>query len=159
MGELKRRTADLGDIKEIWELVKAAAEDMAFDVANPAAQEAMLSQIMICCTSGLSPVAVAESGDLVGALLVRRDELEWGLRNSPAVHVAAAAARGESGQGALTVLIGELQAAEAPVFVSVKTGDRLGLEALLRQRGFAHEARAENGWGDLYAWSTKPVVH
>jgi hypothetical protein len=159
MGALKRRTADLGDIKEIWELVKAAAEDMAFDAANPAAQEAMLSQIMVCCTSGLSPLAVADSGGLVGALLVRRDELEWGLRNSPAVHVAAAAARREGGEGALAALFGELQAAEAPVFVSVRKGDRLGLDVLLRERGFAHEASAESGWGDLYAWSAKPAVH
>jgi hypothetical protein len=160
MVELTRRTASLGDLKAIWDLVKESAHDMVFDVENAAAQEAMLSQIMVCCTSGLSPVALAPGGGVVGALLVRRDELEWGLRNSPAVHVAAAAvAPAQKDHGVLDALMADVLERKAPVFVSVKKGEQLGFEDLLVQRGFTHEASAESGWGDLYAWGAARPLH
>jgi hypothetical protein len=159
MDGLMRRTASLADLKAIWELVKDGADDIAFDVESAAAQEAMLSEIMACCTSGLSPLAVDDDG-LVAALLVRRDDFEWGFRNSPAVHVAVATvARKPEQLGLLDALIADVQARGAPVFASVKKGDQLGLENLLRRSGFVHEAAAESGWGDLYAWSAPPLLN
>ena len=43
---------------------------------------------MACCTSGLSTVAECQYKAIVGALLTRRDDFEWGFRNGDALHVS-----------------------------------------------------------------------
>ena len=150
MTELTQRAATLEDVKDIWDLIKTAATDIPFDLESEAAQESILSELMACCTSGLSPVAV-ENQTVVGALLVRRDDFEWGFRNGDAVHIAYAAA--DAGhRDVLSRLVADVQERKAPVFASVKSGNGLGLSELLEKLGFAHDCKAESGWGDLYKW-------
>lgn len=153
MTELTKRAASLGDVPGIWGLMKQVAADIPFDLGNEAAQESMLSELMACCTSGLSPVAVGDDKAIVGALLVRRDDFEWGFRNSEAVHVAyAAIAASHRQQGVLRSLLAEIQQRKVPVLASVKSGDQIGFSDTLKELGFAHECTAASGWGDLYKW-------
>lgn len=153
MTEVTQRAASLGDLKDIWGLVKNVAGDIPFDPGNEAAQESILSELMACCTSGLSPVAMGEDKAIVGALLVRRDDFEWGFRNGNAVHVSyAAVAPSHRDKGVLGALVAEIQGRKVPVFVSVKSGNQSGLADELKKLGFAHECAATSGWGDLYKW-------
>lgn len=153
MTDLKQRTASLSDLKEIWVLMREAAPDIPFDLTNELAQESVLSELMACCTSGLSPVVVGADKTIVGALLVRRDDFEWGFRNSQAVHVAyAAVAPTHRDQGVLSSLLAEIKERRVPILASVKSGEKLGLADQLKQLGFAHECTASSGWGDLYKW-------
>lgn len=153
MTQVTQRAATLADLKELWGLLKGAAADIPFDVDSELAQESILSELMACCTSGLSPVAV-ENEAIVGALLVRRDDFEWGFRNSDAVHIAYAAA--DAGhKEVLSQLVTDVQERKAPVFASVKSGNGLGLADMLERLGFAHECKAASGWGDLYKWQPK----
>ncbi len=157
MVELAQRMASLGDLKDIWGLIRLVAADIPFEVENEAAQEGVLSELMACCASGLSAVAVGEDKAIIGALLVRRDDFEWGLRNSKAVHVSyAAVAPSHRDQGVLRALVAELQQRAVPVIASVKSGNQLGLADDLKQLGFAHAAAAASGWGDLYQWRPTP---
>lgn len=160
MTDVKHRSASLSDLKDIWGLVKTISGDIPFDAASEAAQESVLSELMRCCTSELSPVAVGEGKSIVGALLVRRDDFEWGLRNAEVVHVSyAAVAPSHRDKGVLAAMLTELQARKVPVLVSVKNGNQLGLVDELKKLGFAQEATAESGWGDLYKWSPAPTTH
>jgi len=153
MAELKQRTASLSDLKDIWVLIREAAPDIPFDLANERAQESVLSEVMACCTSGLSPLVIGDDKTIVGALLVRRDDFEWGFRNSKAVHVSyAAIATTSRGQSVLGSLLARIKEQGVPVFASVKSGDKLGLADHLKELGFAHECTAASGWGDLYKW-------
>ncbi len=153
MADLKQRAAALSDLKDIWGLLKEAANEIPFDLGNEASQENVLTEIMACCTSGLSPIVIGEDKAVVGALLVRRDDFEWGFRNGEAVHVSyAAIAPTHRDQGVLASLVAEVQDRKVPVFASVKTGNQLGLADELQKLGFKHECAAESGWGDLYKW-------
>lgn len=153
MTDLKQRTASLSDLKDIWILMREAAPDIPFDLTNERAQESVLSELMACCTSGLSPVVVGEDKTIIGALLVRRDDFEWGFRNSQAVHVSyAAIAPTHRDQGVLGSLVTGIKERRVPVFASVKSGDKLGFADQLKELGFAHECTAVSGWGDLYKW-------
>jgi len=153
MAELIQRTASLSDFKDIWVLMREAASDIPFDVANERAQESVLSELMACCISSLSPVVLSDDKTIIGALLVRRDDFEWGFRNSKAVHISyAAIAASHRNQGVLGSLLARIKEQRVPVFASVKSGDKLGLADQLKQLGFAHECTAEGGWGDLYLW-------
>jgi hypothetical protein len=153
MAEFTRRLASLNDLQEIWRLLRDIASDVPFDAKSAAAQESMLSEVMACCTSGLSPVAIDQGGGIAGALLVRRDDFEWGLRNSGAVHISGAAiARDSRDQNVLSALLTDLQARKAAIFASVKGGEQLGLADGLKEAGFEHECAAASGWGDLYQW-------
>ncbi len=157
MDELTQRAASLGDLKDIWDLLRQVAAGIPFDLESEAAQENMLTELMACCTSGLSPVAVGKDKTIVGALLVRRDDFEWGFRNGDAVHVSyAAIAPSHRDQGVLRALVAEIQERKVPVFASVKSGNQLGLADELKALGFAHECAAESGWGDLYRWQPLP---
>ncbi len=153
MVELTQRAASLSDFKDIWGLMGRVAADVPFDFNSEAEQESVLSELMACCISGLSPIAIGEDKSVVGALLVRRDDFEWGLRNSKAVHVAyAAIAPDHRDNGVLQALVSEIQSRNVPVFASVKAGNQVGLADALQKLGFAHECMAANGWGDLYKW-------
>ena len=153
MVELTQRAASLNDFKEIWGLMGRVAADVPFDFESEAEQESVLSELMACCISGLSPIAVGADKAVVGALLVRRDDFEWGLRNGDAVHVAYAAIAPEyRDNGVLQGLVSEVQSRKVPVFASVKAGNQYGLADALQKLGFAHECTAASGWGDLYKW-------
>ena len=153
MAETAQRAASLADLKDIWGLMKQAAGDIPFDLESEAAQESLLTEIMSCCTSGLSPVALGEDESVIGALLVRRDDFEWGFRNSDAIHLSyAAIASSYKDKGVLGSLIAKLQEQKVPIFASVKSGDQFGLTDGLTKLGFIHECRAASGWGDLYKW-------
>jgi hypothetical protein len=158
MAEITQRTASLGDLKDIWELMREVAADVPFDLESESAQESVLSEIMASCTSGLSPVAIGEDNEIVGALLVRKEDFEWGFRNSDAVHVAyAAIAPTCRDQSVLRALVFKLQERKVPVFASVKSGNQLGLADELEKLGFSHECKSASGWGDLYRWQLPPV--
>jgi hypothetical protein len=153
MGDVTQRAASLADLKDVWGLVRQVAGDIPFDVQSEAAQENMLSEIMMCCSSGLSPIAVGDDKAVVGALLARRDDFEWGSRNANVIHVAYAAVAAEQrAKGVLQSLLAKVQEQKVPVLVSVKSGEKLGLADELKTLGFAHECKAESGWGDLYKW-------
>ncbi len=157
MAQLTQRAASLGDLKDIWGLMRQVATDIPFDLESEAAQENILSELMACCTSGLSPVAVGDDKAIIGALLVRRDDFEWGFRNSDAVHVSyAAVAPSHRDQGVVRALVTEIQQRKVPVFASVKNGNQLGLAGELETLGFARECTATSGWGDLYKWQPSP---
>lgn len=154
MAELTQRMASLADVQGIWGLLRQVSADVPFDVASEREQESMLSELMACCTSGLSPIAVDNEKGIVGALLARRDDLEWGLRNNPAIHVAYAAMQpGFRGTDLFARLLGEVKEQKVPVFASVKAGEQQGFAAALGEQGFTHEITALSGWGDLYQWT------
>jgi hypothetical protein len=158
MAELTQRAASLSDLKDIWGLMRQAAADIPFDLESEAAQENILTEIMACCTSGLSPIAVGADKEIIGALLVRRDDFEWGFRNSDAVHVAyAAIASGRQDQGILRTLVAKIQERRVPVFASVKCGNQSELADELGKLGFIHKCTAASGWGDLYKWQPSPA--
>ena len=50
-----------------------------------------MTEIMKCCTAELSLVALDADRNLVGAVLARRDELDWGLRDKVTINVSLAA--------------------------------------------------------------------
>lgn len=160
MAELTRRMASLSDVQGIWGLLRQAAADVPFNVDDEGDQETLLSELVACCTSGLSPVVVDNEKGIVGALLARRDTFEWGFRNSEAIHVAyAAVAPTAKEDKVLPALLGELQGKKVPLLASVKSGEQLGFAAALGELGFTHEVKALNGWGDLYQWTPSPSVH
>jgi hypothetical protein len=153
MDEVTQRAASLADLKDVWGLVRKVADDIPFDVESEVGQESMLTELMKCCTSGLSPVALGDDKEIVGALFARRDEFEWGLRNADVIHVSyATVAPDKRDSGVLQALVDEIKERKVPVLVSVKSGDKLGLSDELKKHGFAHECTTENGWGDLYKW-------
>ena len=158
MVELTQRAASLGDLKDIWGLMRQVASEIPFELDSEASQESVLSELMACCTSGLSPVALGDDKAIIGALLVRRDDFEWGFRNSEAVHVSyAAIAPSHRDQGVLRALVAEIQGRNVPVLASVRSGNQLGLADELKDLGFAHESAVTSGWGDLYTWQPSTV--
>ena len=50
MADLVQRTAELTDLKDIWNLVREVAAEVPFDLANEKAQQSILSELM-CCLS------------------------------------------------------------------------------------------------------------
>lgn len=160
MAELTRRMASLSDVQGLWGLLRQAAAAVPFNAEDEADQETLLSELVACCTSGLSLVVVDHEKGIVGALLARRDTFEWGFRNSEAIHVTyAAVAPAAKGEEVLPALLGELQGRKVPLLASVKSGEQLGFAAALGGLGFTHEVKALNGWGDLYQWTPPPSVH
>ncbi|HUI22062.1 MAG TPA: hypothetical protein VLZ74_13590 [Methylocella sp.] len=153
MTELTQRAASLGDLRDIWGLLREVATSIPVDLANEATQENVLSELMACCTSGLSPIALDKEKGVVGALLARRDDFEWCFKNSDAIHISyAAIAPSHRDQGVFAALVSEIQGRKAPVFASVKSGNEFGLADELKKLGFEHECTAASGWGDLYKW-------
>ncbi len=159
MAELTQRPASLGDLKSIWGLMRLVAADIPLELENETAQESALSELMMCCTSGLSTVAVGEDKTVVGAVLIKRDEYDWGLRNGGAVQMPyAAIAPDYRNQDVLRALVGEVQQRGVPVLAKVRSGEKLGLAEGLRALGFTHEAAAEHEGGELYKWKPSPAA-
>ena len=153
MTDLSQRAAALSDLKDIWNLMRQVAVDIPFNVESEPEQQSVLTELMACCTSGLSPVAIGDDKAIIGALLVRRDDFDWGFRNGDTVHVSyAAVAPSHRDQDVLRALIAGVQERKVPIFVSVKSGNQFGLADKLKELGFAHECAAASGWGDLYSW-------
>jgi hypothetical protein len=153
MADLKQRAAELNDLKGIWGLLRQTANDIPFDIESEATQENILTELMACCTSGLSLILLDENKAIIGALLVRRDDFEWGFRNSDTIHVSyAAIAPSHRDLGVLASLLTEIQGRKVPVLASVKNGNLLGLADELKKLGFDLECTAAGGWGDLYKW-------
>jgi hypothetical protein len=153
MAQLVQRTAELTDLKNIWNLMREVAAEVPFDLADEKAQQSVLSELMRCCTSGISLVAVGPDKVIVGAVMARRDDLEWGVRNGNVPHIVyAAVAPSAKGNGVLKGLVTGVQEGKVPVYASVKSGEQVGLADQLKELGFAHECAAANGWGDLYRW-------
>jgi hypothetical protein len=153
MADLKRPAAALSDMKNIWGLLRETASDIPFDLESEANQESVLTELMACCTSGLSPIILDENKAVIGALLARRDDFDWGFRNGDAVHVSyAAIAPNHRDQGVLASLLTEIQGKKVPVLASVKKGNHLGFADELKKLGFVLECTAANGWGELYKW-------
>jgi hypothetical protein len=153
MAELTQRPASLGDLKGIWSLMRTVAADIPLELESEAAQESVLSELMMCCTSGLSSVAFADDKAVVGAVLVKRDEFDWAIRNGGSVQMSyAAIAADYRDQGVLGALVGDVQQRGVPVFAMVRNGEKLGLAEGLKSLGFTQEATAANEGGDLYKW-------
>jgi len=152
--ELTQRAASLEDLRDIWSLLREVASDIPADLGNEADQENILTEAMACCTSGLSPIAIAKDKAIIGALLARRDDFEWGFKNSDAIHISyAAIAPSHRDQGVFAALVTEIQGRKATIFASVKSGNQFGLADELKKLGFEHECTAASGWGDLYKWT------
>ena len=157
MADLKHRAAELADLKDIWGLLRQTANDIPFDLESEADQENVLTEIMACCTSGLSPIVLDENKAIVGALLVRRDDFDWGFRNGDTVRVSyAAIAPTHRDQGVLASMLTEIQGRKVPVLASVKNGNHLGLADELKKLGFDLECTAASAWGDIYKWQPSP---
>jgi hypothetical protein len=93
----------------------------------------------------------------VGAVLVRRDTLEWGLHNGEAVHIAyAAVAPEQHGTDLLETLITKVQERNVPVIASVKSGNQSGLAEALGRLGFVQQDTPPGAWGALYVWHPAP---
>jgi hypothetical protein len=153
MAELVQRTAELTDLKGIWNLVREVAAEVPFDLADEKAQQSVLSELMRCCTSGISLVAVGPDKAIVGAVMARRDDLEWCVGNNNVAHIIyAAVAPSAKGNGVLKGLVTGVQDGRVPVYASVKSGEQIGLANQLKELGFALECTAANGWGELYRW-------
>ncbi len=153
MADVTQRAASLGDVEGIWGLMRQVAAAVPFALEDEADQERVLSELMACCTSGLSPIAVGADQTVVGALLVRRDDFDWCLRNGETVHVAyAAVAPDHRYGGVLRALVADVQTRKVPVLASVRSGNTLGLADDLAALGFAPAETLEKGWGDLFLW-------
>lgn len=153
MSDLTQRAASLSDLKDIWGLMKQTASDITFALENEAEQEKILTEVMACCTTGMSPIVVNSNKEVVGALLAKRDEFDWGFRNVETINVAyAAVADGVQDQGVLKTLVEEIMKRKVPVYVGVKTGNKHGLAGELESAGFARQEDDKSGWGDLYKW-------
>ena len=144
--------ATLSDFGPIWTLMREVAPQIPFSLESDTDQEAVLTELMACCTDGQSPLILdPATKKVMGALLVRRDPFEWGFRNSPALHVTYVAFAAEAPSGELVSGLMEwLMDRRVPLYFSVKSGNGLELPALLEPLGFAH--LANNAWGDLYFW-------
>jgi hypothetical protein len=159
MTELTRRTASLEDLKGIWNLLRTVAAEIPFNVEDEAAQENMLTEAMACCTAGLSPIALNKEKAVVGALLVRRDDFEWGFRNKEALHIAYAVVAGDCpDKDVLSTLVADVQGQKTEILASIKSGNQLGLTEIFGKLGFTHECTAENGWGELVKWQPEAAA-
>lgn len=154
MSAVTSQMATLADLGRLWALMRQTATQIPLKLDSDVDQEEVLSELMACCSSGLSPVVLDAQKNVAGALLVRRDTFEWGFRNSPALHVTYAALAPEGAPADLvSSLVSALQDKQVPLYFSVKSGNGLDLPALLQGLGFAHLATSD--WGDLYLWEPK----
>lgn len=153
MSEVAKRAASLEDIEAIWGLMRQSASDIPFDVESEGEQERILTEGMVCCIAGMSPLVVDDRKEIVRALLAKRDELDWGLRNTETINVSfAAVAPSHRDQGILKMLVEEIIKRNARVYLGVKMGDKQGLAAELEKSGFARQSEDTSGRGELYKW-------
>jgi hypothetical protein len=138
-------------MKDLWALMRLTAADIPCPIESESDQERALTEIMKCCTAEFSPVILDAKRNVVGALLARRDELDWGLRNTETLNVSLAAVSADHrGSGAFKVLIEAILKRNAPVYVEVKAGEGQGLATELKGCGFAL-SKSEDG-AELYKW-------
>ncbi len=155
MADLAHRPASLDDISDLWALMRQTAADIPCSIESEGDQDRALTEIMKCCTAEFSPVVLDTKRNVVGALLARRDELDWGLRNAETINVSLAAVSASHREhGVFKMLIEAILKRNAPVYVEVKAGEAQGLGAELKGCGFCL-ARAEEG-AELYKW--EPAV-
>ncbi len=155
MADLAHRNALLDDMRDLWALMRQTAADIPCSLESESDQERALTEIMKCCTAEFSPVVFDAKRNVVGALLARRDELDWGLRNAERFNVSlAAVSASHREQGVFKMLIDAILKRNAPVYIEVKAGEAQGLAAELKGCGFSL-AKAEGG-AELYKW--EPVV-
>ncbi len=155
MVDLAQRNASLDDMGELWALMRQTAADVPCSLESASGQERALTEIMKCCTAEFSPVVLDEKRKVVGALLARRDELDWGLRNLETINISLAllsAAHRE--QGVFKTLLEAILKRNAPVYVEVKAGDAQGFADELKGCGFSL-SKAQEG-AELYLW--EPVA-
>lgn len=151
MADLAHRSASLDDMRGLWALMRQTAADIPCSIESEDEQERALTEIMKCCAAAFSPIVLDEKRNVVGALLARRDELDWGLRNAEAINVSMATVSASHREcGVFKMLIEAILKRNAPVYVEVKAGEAQGLAAALKDCGFAL-ARAEEG-AELYKW-------
>jgi hypothetical protein len=151
VADLAYRSASLDDMGALWALMKQTAADIPCSIESASEQERALTEIMKCCTAELSPVVLDAKRHVVGALLARRDELDWGLRNAETINVSLAAVSASHREnGAFKVLIETILKRNAPVYVDVKVGEGQGLTAELKACGFSL-TKSEEG-AELYKW-------
>lgn len=151
MADLAHRNASLDDMKDLWGLMRQTAADIPYSIESESDQERALTEIMKCCTAEFSPIILDAKRNVVGALLARRDELDWGLRNTETINVSLAAVSADHREnGAFKVLIDAILKRNAPVYVEVKAGEAQGLAAELKGCGFS-VTKTEDG-AELYKW-------
>jgi GNAT superfamily N-acetyltransferase len=157
VADLAHRIALLDDMKDLWALVRRTAADIPCSLESESDQEYALTEIMKCCTAEFSPVVVDAKRNVVGAMLARRDELDWGLRNVETINVALAAVSADHReQGVFKMLIEAILKRNAPVYIEVKAGEAQGLATELKGSGFSL-AKAEEG-SELYKWEPAAQV-
>lgn len=151
MADLAHRTASLDDMRDLWALMRQTAADIPCSIESEGDQERALSEIMKCCTAEFSPVVLDAKRNVVGALLARRDELDWGLRNAETINVSmATVSEGHREHGVFKLLIDAILKRNAPVYIEVKAGEAQGLAAALEGSGFSLTGTKEGA--DLYKW-------
>lgn len=151
MADLTYRNVSLDDMKELWGLIRETAADIPCSIESETDQERALTEIMKCCTAEFSPIVIDEKRRIVGALLARRDELDWGLRNVETINVLlAVASASDRERGVFKMLIDALLKRNAPVYVRVNSGEAQGLTAALKGCGFS-VANTEEG-AELFKW-------
>ncbi|MGD9545316.1 MAG: hypothetical protein AB7F41_00145 [Methylocystis sp.] len=151
MADLAYRNASLDDMKELWTLMRQTAAEIPCSIESESDQERALTELMKCCTAEFSPVILDAKRNVVGALLARRDELDWGLRNAETINVSLATVSASHREnGAFKVLIEAILKRNAPVYVEVKAGESQGLAAELKGCGFS--LMKEEGGAELYKW-------
>lgn len=149
MSEFTQRTVVIQDMQALWGLVRGAAADIPFPIQSEAEQERALSEIMACCASNESRVALDANGVVIGALLARRDQLDWGLFNGGAVNIAAIVVAAEyRDKGVGKALLEALIGAGGTLYINVKPTETQGLAAIVKELGFA--SPGEGAPSDLY---------
>lgn len=157
MSELAHRNASLSDLKGIWDLMRETAADVPVPVEGESDQERALTELMACCTTEYSPVVVDGKKNIVGALLAKRDLLDWGLRNVETINVSlAAVAPSYRDQGVFKILFDEITKCNAPVYIGVKAGEGQGLVAQLKASGFTLANTSADS--ETYKWEPAPAA-
>jgi len=155
VAELTHRTASLDDIEGIWCFLKQTASDVAVRLETEIDQEKALTELMACCAGPYSPIVVDGGKNVVGALLAKRDLLDWGVRNVETINVSLAAVAPEHrDQGVFEKLFAEIVKRNAPVYISVKPGEPQGLADRLKSSGFQLAVAGEHG--EIYKWEPAP---
>jgi hypothetical protein len=151
VADLAHRNASLDDMRDLWTFMRQTAADIPCSIESESDQERALTEIMKCCTAEFSPIVFDAKRNVVGALLARRDELDWGLRNAETINVLLAVVSAiHREQGVFKVLIEAILKRNAPVYVEVKAGEAQGLAAELKGCGFSL-AKTEDG-AEFYKW-------
>ncbi|RTL79383.1 MAG: hypothetical protein EKK29_21610 [Hyphomicrobiales bacterium] len=151
MANLTQKNASLDDMRGLWALMRQTAADIPCSIDSESDQQRALAENMKCCTAEFSPLVLDAKRNLVGALLARRDELDWGLRNAETINLSlAAVSAAHREHGVFKMLIEAILKRNAPVYVEVKAGEAQGLAAELKGCGF-FLTKAEDG-AELYKW-------